>query len=331
MKIYRYVLPLAWLLAAAMVLAGCGGGISLPPIPPPVEPPPAEPPYDDSCQALLDSGMPFCHEAIPPMTCGDCVHNPSTDPRHCEKVADCPVEPPPVDPPPVDPPDGCAVEPQLVAGTCGGAIFNATVKQGTDALGDLTGGDPQENLKKLAAQIKLQTGRECIFGGIEALFLLRPDGKYEENHAVFFGNGGWTGNGFGKFIGCHDVEGAPPVEPPTEACPAPHPDLTHMKFKKDEKGNHLDTTWVTVNQEPFCREIGMSPDGNGTLRAGCPVRPEGNEERGPCEAELCDQKWECNGQPVDGWKGNPAQTNCVGHYKTWCSAAGSTAVLEGDR
>ena len=138
----------------------------------------------------------------------------------------------------------------------------------------------------------------------------------------------------------HDYCSEGPVEPPVGDCPAPHPDLASMKFKTKEAGNHLDTTWTTVSQEPFCREIGLSPMADGTLRAGCPVRPECGpddppeaicHERAACEAELCDQKWECNGEPYPGWRGNNAQTDCRGHYKTWCSADGSTAVLEGDR
>lgn len=122
-----------------------------------------------------------------------------------------------------------------------------------------------------------------------------------------------------------------PTPPPAGGCPAPHPDLSRMKFKSKEDGSHLDTTWTTVNQEPFCAEIGMSPMEDGTLRAGCPVRPEGHVDRATCEAVLCDQKWECNGEPYPPYRGNPAQTDCRGHYKTRCSAPGSTAVLEGDR
>lgn len=48
--------------------------------------------------------FPWCHETDPPMTCGECKHNPTTTPGHCEKAPDC-AEPPPVDPPPVDPPE----------------------------------------------------------------------------------------------------------------------------------------------------------------------------------------------------------------------------------
>jgi len=126
--------------------------------------------------------------------------------------------------------------------------------------------------------------------------------------------------------------GPTPTPPPSGDCPAPHPDTDRMKFKATEHNGILDTTWVTVNQEPFCRAIGMSPMGDGTLRAGCPVRPEGgegSEERAACEAELCGQKWECNGEPYPPYKGNTAQTNCRGHWKTYCTNA--PTVAEGNR
>jgi hypothetical protein len=76
-----------------IVLVGCS---LLPKPPDPTEPPepPVDPPYTESCQALLDEGTPWCHLIDPPMTCGDCVHNPTQDPKHCEKAPEC-VEPPP--------------------------------------------------------------------------------------------------------------------------------------------------------------------------------------------------------------------------------------------
>jgi hypothetical protein len=80
-------------LVAAMALSmiGCGSwppGGGQPPKPP-------EPPHTEECQALLDQGLPWCHEAD--MTCGECVHNPSSDPRHCQKADACePTEPPPL-------------------------------------------------------------------------------------------------------------------------------------------------------------------------------------------------------------------------------------------
>jgi len=307
-----------------LLLAGCfGGGGGQPPQPP-------EPPW------VCPIPAPWCDEVGQQCSTPEspCVHNPTDDPEHCELAADC-AEPPPPEPPPEPPPGGCVDEPALVATTCFAEEFRNEVKKATDALGDLTGGDPQKNLVKVAEQLRTQMPGRCVIAGIEAVFIVRDDGKYEENHTVFFGTGGWTGSGYGKYIGCHyAVGGPPPVPPPSGECPAPHPDLARMKFKSTEHNGNLDTSWVTVDQEPYCREIGMSPMADGTLRAGCPVRPEGgegSEERAPCEAELCDQKWECNGQPYPPYKGNAAQSNCRGHWKTWCSAEGSTAVLEGDR
>ena len=137
--------------------------------------------------------------------------------------------------------------------------------------------------------------------------------------------------------------GTGPPDPPSGECPAPHPDTTRMKFQSSEQGSHLDTTWITVNQPGYCASIGYCcMPGTGTPpntcdspgcipRGGCPVRGDGDPIRATCESELCDQKWECNGEPGPPYRGNPAQTDCRGHYKTWCSANGSTAVLEGDR
>jgi len=166
------------------------------------------------------------------------------------------------------------------------------------------------------------------------------DGRLHENYKVYDYGGKrviWAPHAKqdGWLVDCDG--GTTP--PPAGDCPAPHPDLTRMKFNTHEAGSHLDTTWTTVNQCEYCESIGMGEHG-GVIRCGCPVRPECGpdvppdaicHDRAACEAELCDQKWECNGQPVEGWRGNPAQTDCRGHWKTWCSAPGSTAVAEGER
>jgi len=238
-------------------------------------------------------------------------------------------------------------EPNLIATTCFEEEFRDQVKAATDALGDLCGTFWKDNLDSLAAQLRDQMPGRCVISGVEAIFIERDDGKYEENHAVFSKNGCWTNSGYGRYIGCHvDVTPGPeppePTPPPGE-CPEPHPDTTRMKFQKKENGNHLDTTWITKGQPAYCAEIGYCcmpntgtpPNTCGSEgcipRGGCPVRGDGDPIRPACEADLCDQKWECNGEPWPPYKGNPAQTNCRGHYKTWCSADGSTAVLEGDR
>lgn len=87
------------LLVALISMASCGGGnpVPQPPAPPPSPAPPPPPPFDEACQALLDLGLPWCDAAD--MTCGDCLHNPTADPRHCQRAEPCP-EPPPEPPPP---------------------------------------------------------------------------------------------------------------------------------------------------------------------------------------------------------------------------------------
>ena len=139
--------------------------------------------------------------------------------------------------------------------------------------------------------------------------------------------------------------------PPQGDCPLPHPDLTRMTMKCKEHNGILDCTWTTVYQPDYCASIGFCcMPGTGVNnecgspgcipRGGCPVRPECGpnvppdaicHDRMACEAELCDQKWTCNGQPYPGYRGNPAQSDCRGHWVTWCDAPGSTAQAEGHR
>ena len=163
-----------------------------------------------------------------------------------------------------------------------------------------------------------------------------------ENYKIYNYGGGkviWAPNANqdGWLVDC----GTPP--PPVGDCPQPHPDLDKMKFNAAEKGSHLDTTWTTKGQPGYCADIGYCcMPGTGTPpntcgspgcipRGGCPVRGDGDPTRATCEAELCAQKWKCDGQPYPPYRGNPAQTDCRGHYRTWCSTPGSTAALEGDR
>jgi len=130
-----------------------------------------------------------------------------------------------------------------------------------------------------------------------------------------------------------------PTPPPSGDCPAPHPDLDGMQFKCREHNGILDCTWVTVNQVDFCGSVGyccMPNSGTNDCddpacirRGGCPVRGDGDPERAACEAELCDQKWKCNGAPFPPYNGNPAQSNCRGHWETFCTNAPTYA--EGNR
>ena len=58
--------------------------------------PPTPPAHSEECQALIDTGIPECSSTDPPMTCGECWHNPTQDPKHCEKAPDCQTTPPPL-------------------------------------------------------------------------------------------------------------------------------------------------------------------------------------------------------------------------------------------
>jgi hypothetical protein len=133
------------------------------------------------------------------------------------------------------------------------------------------------------------------------------------------------------YVKCDDTA------PPSDVCPDPPPDMDSMKFTKHEKGDHLDTTLTTVGQPEFCESIGYccmpttGPCGapGCVPRGGCPVWGDSHPDRTACEKELCDQKWECNGEPYPPYRGNQAQTDCRGHYRTYCLNA--PTVLEGNR
>lgn len=335
-------------LAAILVLLfleyGCGA-INPPPQCP--EPPVWEPPTSEQC-----------HLKDPPAH-AECWHQPSAEtgwlficwdgmnvdnPAHCTpKCEDCPACPacpecPACDsccddpiPPPVN--GDCPAEPKLVAAGDPPPQFHEEVLKATNTLGDLTGGNPNSNLDKLAVQLRIQLPNRCIISGIEAIFIHRDGDKlYEENHAVFFGNGGWTNNGRGKYIGSHR-DTSEPVEPPVTGCPLPHPDPDRMKFNIHDAGNHIDTTYTTVNQCEFCESIGLGEHG-GVIRCGCPIRPECGpndppdaicHEREACEREFIgNQKGWCNNEPWPNHNNNPAQFKaCSGRFKT-CTEDGKT-------
>jgi hypothetical protein len=200
------------------------------------------------------------------------------------------------------------------------------VKAATAALGDLTGNPPQENLKKLAAKIREQTGR-CALGGIEAVFIVRDDGRIEENHAVYFGDGGWANGGAGKFKGCHSGGEFPEIG----ACTNPDPTGLEARFVLKRHHQEIDSTYQ-VKSRDYCMAAGW-PDGT---RTWCPLRAEGHPDREACEAKHIGlQQWWCDGQPLGlcgepmpescVWPHNRAQARCHGHART-CTGDGRTCA-----
>lgn len=239
-----------------------------------------------------------CHELFEIPWCSTperpCWHNPTEDPEHCEQAPDCEPQPPP-------PPQECIHEEALEAEPCGGQEYRRKIKAATTALGDVRGKPPQENLEALAAALRDEG--LCAIGGREAVFILRSDGLAEENHAVFFGDGGWTGNGFGKFMGCHS--GVPPVQ-----CGKPDPLGLPAEFSLNKHNRDWDATYRVYKEHDYCEAAGF------VNRMTCPVRPEGNYQREACERRVIgEQKWWCDGEPIESAE-NPAQARCFGQVKT---------------
>lgn len=305
----RRLSPLGGAAPAVFVLAlipGCpqpGPGPA--PSPTPV-PSPTAPPVTQCAELQAETGFPFCHETDPPMTCGDCLHNPTTDPMHCEVAAPCPTPTPPSGP--------CPAESALEGVADTSVQMTDEVKKATDTLGDLTGQSPTLNLRKLADQLRRQLG-QCVITGGEAVFMLRRDGLWEENHAVYFGTGAWTNSGRGKWMGNHT---SGPI--PEGGLPDPTLYQTGAVIKLTKHGYLWDSTLTLQGVLVYCQAIGLG-EYDGLPRAGCPVRPDGHWARVYWELELLGhQRWWCDGDEIH--PGNPFMADCQGHVRT-CSEDGT--------
>lgn len=232
---------------------------------------------------------------------GKCTWFPKVEPP---PVTPPPVTPPPVTPPPVEPP--CPVgEPDLVAvSPTPPLLLQGLVATEISAMGDTTGADPKVTLDRLAARLRAP-GR-CVISGIEAVFVQRSDGLWEEYHAVYFGSGALIPGG--KPMGVHRSDStAPPPPPSASACPAPVPpplwtaetlppgwsgDLVgqpRWTLKCKEHGPRIaDCTPVfqdVWNGEAcgYCMAV-MGPEARN--RCTCPMRPDGHPDRVACEISI---------------------------------------------
>lgn len=227
-----------------------------------------------------------------------------------------PVEPPPVTPPPVTPPPApaCLIEGDLVVNEVQSpAQLQARVREAITSIPNPVGIAPAVTLERVAA--KLREFGLCAIAGTEAVFVLRADGKLvEEYHPVFFGDGGWTDSGNGKYIGVHRRKSEAPTPPPplVDACPAePCPPRVyadtgkphwHWNAKQHTMGNG-DSTEVVDKACAFCASIGLG-DMGGAIRCSCPVRPDGHPERVAIEAWLTE-----GGAVRDGRNGQDCTPN----------------------
>lgn len=203
------------------------------------------------------------------------VPQPTPTPTPTPPPTPPPVEPPPVEPPPVEPPPGpqmCGQEEDLIAGPTCQPQLQAKVVGAMEYLGDPTGMPPQETLTILA--LELNKLGLCAHAGIEAVFVRRSDGNWEEYHAVHFGTGGWTHNG--KFMGCHHTESSPP--PVQSGCSDPATPRVD-KFNLKPHGRWYDSTPLFYGKD-YCTAIGF-PE-----RLHCPARSE-------CPGFKCEERLAC--------------------------------------
>lgn len=156
-----------------------------------------------------------------------------------------------------------------------------------------------QTLKDIATE--LRKAGVCAEQWSDSVAIFAPDDLYEEWHAVYFGNGCII-DGPNAYKGAWPFAGeVPPVQPPTVyGCPPPQPERVwtvetlppgwgqdqigqpRWKLNSSPHGAWIDTTAVTTRNNIYGEAIGMSPDANGTPRAGVPMRPEG-----PTRVEEC--------------------------------------------
>ncbi len=127
----------------------------------------------------------------------------------------------------------------------------------------------------------------------------------------------------------------PEPTPDTWGCEAPFPERTyadgrpHWSIKSKPQNRVIDTTAVVVNQLSYCQAIGMGWYDGDIPRAECPMRPEGDPLRVPCEQYIAEGVWVTdgrNGAICKQKSDNPAQfyannENCrlCNPAKTVCS------------
>ena len=173
------------------------------------------------------------------------------------------------------------------------------------------------------------------------------DGRAHENYQIYNYGGQkvrWAPGGKqdGWYVDCGGITPTPtppptpsPTPPPGSACGDPHPETcerTQFSLKKHHQ--NWDSTYQCTRSCDYCEAIGMGEHG-GVIRCGCPVRPECGQdappdaichEREACERDMIgDQKWWCDGQPIEPLPHNSAQAHCTGHVKT-CTEDGRTCA-----
>lgn len=338
MRRCRYVLAVLYLLA---FMSGCGGGLPLPPLELPK--PPAKPPAVEPEKPCAELALPWCDEVG--LTCGACKHQPPSE-RCAIPAPPCPPAKPPVVEPPAQ--VGCSIdgEPGLeLAGHV--QVHGAAVN---DALRAVTGQDGGrivvgEGRQAFQARVIAELRRRGLCAGQHAadtdeIAVASSPTSPREGFHVYAG----PAAGPGTVVlspqadrGAYAAPTSSPANPPaaSSSCPAPLPLRVYddgvtahwfLKCHAHVPREVIDCTPTTIGQEPFCRAIGMSPMADGTLRGGCPPRPDGHPDRPACEAFISGGGFRLearDGARCEFYQGNPLQFLAVGGGCRLCSVDGT--------
>ena len=326
-------LPLVCLLA---LLPACAG-VTLPPIVIPTPPPgPVEPPAPPPAPECLP-GVPWCHELVPPASCGQCKHQPPggscrlappcappppapptctnvdcVPGYHCEETLLGPVCLP--DPPP--PAGGCSID-----GEPGPALPDHRPTLGPEINAAMAALRPdcdpggrcvlEESRQSWQARVIAELRRRGLCAGqhepsTDEIAAATSATSPREGWHVYAGP--WDGPGTvvwspqaARLAYAAPSSPPPPTSPPGDACPLPHPDRSRLYLEAKIGRQWIDATVQTVGTLDYCTEIGMSPMDSGALRASCPMRSE-------CPGYQCEQRQACELYAMGGaydWQTTP--------------------------
>jgi hypothetical protein len=192
------------------------------------------------------------------------------------------------------------------------------------AVGDVCGKPPEESLTRLAAQLTAQG--ECATKDEDRVFIRRPDGNADEQHAVAYTDGCWAGVPYRYTFAAGGGSCSNPSAQPVTI------------FAAAWRNGWYDATPLRQDHD-YCVSIGMGTMGgpDGQPRGICPIRnecPDTPGYEGKCEQRIpCEQvamggfaTWQGDGQiEVNPGNANHLQARCPNC--TWlkvCNADGST-------
>ncbi len=335
---------LAAIALLALSLSGCGLKFSPLPGPGP-EPKPTPTPEPTPPPIPVEEclpGLPWCHELVPPATCGECKHNPTSDPAHCEKAPKCeeptPQPMPPPTPPPLPPPPSPATAPLIPDEELSAqqpqdgqrltwSLVSAAVDQwraenpgrwradGACLIDGAAGIDAAfQGISDVLLAAGVVAGQSISAGGqrSDCIFTNRiGTNVYEEAHLFDYARA-CVATSSSAIKGTW-IRGAS-ASPPVSACPEPKPPIslfTRISIKRHTQG-YCDTTEVLERACEYCASIGLGRMGDGSLRCSCPVRPDCEYGDPGCDRRACEDTlgpaiWETTAGVVEVKDDNPAQ------------------------